>query len=134
MAIYLIDTLKQKNNQSFPIADVNDLKGGFYQVDTIEERNIIPQSRIREGMLCFVKQSPNHWYQYLEGIGLYFKSHCRQLAVLILKQMSIKRYRILILQECQSTLKMNNLYTFVIILESGELQEEVEVFLYILSL
>lgn len=67
MAIYLIDTLKQKNNQSFPIADVNDLKGGFYQVDTIEERNIIPQSRIREGMLCFVKQSPNHWYQYLEG-------------------------------------------------------------------
>ena len=33
MAIYLIDTLKQKNNQSFPIADVNDLKGGLYLVE-----------------------------------------------------------------------------------------------------
>ena len=67
MAIYLIDTLKQKNNQSFPIADVNDLRGGFYQVDTIEERDSIPKSRIKEGMLCFVKQNSNHWFQYLEG-------------------------------------------------------------------
>ena len=33
--IELIGQLKPKNNGSFPIADVNDLKGGNIQYDTV---------------------------------------------------------------------------------------------------
>lgn len=66
MAIEIIDTLSQKNNGSFPLVDSNDIRGGFYQVDTIEERDLIPLVRRKEGMLCAVKQ--NGMYQLLGGI------------------------------------------------------------------
>ena len=52
MAIWLIDTLKQKNNGKFPLIDSNDVKGGFYQADSITERNSIPTERRKEGMFC----------------------------------------------------------------------------------
>lgn len=54
MSIFIIDTLKQKNNGIFPLIDSNDIQGGFYQVDTIQERDNIPSIRRKEGMLCWV--------------------------------------------------------------------------------
>ena len=65
MAIEIIDTLSQKNNGIFPLVDSNDIKGGFYQVDSIEERDLIPSVRRKEGMLCAVK---NKLYQLVDGI------------------------------------------------------------------
>ena len=55
MAIEIIDILSQKNNGEFALVDSNDIKGGYYQVNDIEERNSIPSIRRKEGMLCYVK-------------------------------------------------------------------------------
>lgn len=55
MAIEIIDTLGQKNNGIFPLVDSNDVKGGYYQVDNIEERDSIPNIRRKVGMLCYVE-------------------------------------------------------------------------------
>ena len=66
MAIEIIDILSQKNNGEFPLVDSNDIRGGFYQVDTIEERNLIPSIRRKEGMLCAVKS--DNIYQLVGGI------------------------------------------------------------------
>lgn len=68
--IEIISQLKPKNNATFPIADVNDLRGGYIQVETIEEMNrFLQTNKLKEGMLCYVKQSPteNHMYQYYNG-------------------------------------------------------------------
>lgn len=67
MAIYIIDTIKQKNNGEFGVVDSNNIIGGFYQVDTITERNAIPDVRRKEGMLCWVK-SEKVIYQLENGI------------------------------------------------------------------
>lgn len=66
MGIEIIDTLSQKNNGSFPLVDSNDIRGGFYQVDSIEERDLIPSVRRKEGMLCAVKN--DKLYQLVGGI------------------------------------------------------------------
>ena len=66
MAIEIIDILGQKNNGDFPLVDSNDIRGGFYQVDTIEERNLIPSIRRKEGMLCAVKN--DKMYQLVGGV------------------------------------------------------------------
>ena len=66
MAIEIIDILGQKNNGEFPLVDSNDIKGGYYQVDTIEERDLIPSIRRKEGMLCHVKN--DKMYQLIGGI------------------------------------------------------------------
>lgn len=66
MAIEIIDILGQKNNGDFPLVDSNDIRGGFYQVNTIEERNLIPSIRRKEGMLCAVKN--DKMYQLIGGI------------------------------------------------------------------
>ena len=54
MAIELVSTIKQKNNGQFPIAEANDIKGGYYSVASIEERDNIPLVRKTAGMLCYV--------------------------------------------------------------------------------
>ena len=62
--------LKPKNNQSFPIADVNDLKGGYIQVDTITEMEaFLSTTKLKEGMLCYVKQTSNgvHMFQCINS-------------------------------------------------------------------
>ena len=79
MAIEIIDTLGQKNNGEFPLVDSNNIKGGYYQVDTIEERNGIPSVRRKEGMLCYVKNDKiyqlvggienEHWIVFNSGTG-----------------------------------------------------------------
>lgn len=66
MAIEIIDTLSQKNNGLFPLVDSNDIRGGFYQVETINERDLIPSVRRKEGMLCAVKN--DKLYQLVGGI------------------------------------------------------------------
>ena len=66
MAIELIDIIKQKNGGTFALLDSNDMLGGFYQVDSLEERNKIPEERRKEGMLCYVKNDT--MYQLIGGV------------------------------------------------------------------
>ena len=74
MAVEIISELKQKNGQEFPVVDANNIKGGFYQVDTINERDAIPNVRKREGMLCFVKNDPDKIYTYQWSDNAWVKS------------------------------------------------------------
>ena len=70
--IYLIGTIKQKNNGEFGLVDSNDIIGGYYQVDSLQERDSIPLIRRKEGMLCWVKNETNvkesKTYQLIGGI------------------------------------------------------------------
>lgn len=66
--IELIAELKPKNNQTYAIADVNDLRGGYIQVDTVAEMEaFLTTNKLKEGMLCYVKQSANgvHMFQLI---------------------------------------------------------------------
>lgn len=65
MAIEVISEIVQKNNQQFPLMDSNNIRGGFYSVQTVEDRDNIPKSRQKEGMLCYVIQEQE--YYRLEG-------------------------------------------------------------------
>lgn len=65
--IEVISQIKPKNNGNFPIADVNDLKGGYIQVQTIQEMNEFPISKLKEGMLCYVAED-NHMYQFRNNV------------------------------------------------------------------
>lgn len=68
--IEVIGQLKPKNNSNFPIADVNDLKGGYIQVDTVTEmQEFLKTTKLKEGMLCYVKEASDteHMYQYQSG-------------------------------------------------------------------
>lgn len=64
--IEIISTLKQKNNLDFPIVDSNDIKGGLYLVNNLSERDNIPKTRRKEGMVCWVKD--DGFYQLIGGI------------------------------------------------------------------
>ena len=55
MAIEIIDTLGQKNGGEFPLVDSNHVKGGYYQVSSLEERDSIPIVRRKIGMQCYVE-------------------------------------------------------------------------------
>ena len=54
-------------NGSFPVIDGNDIKGGFYIVDTIEERNSIPAANRKIGLPCYVVNQ-NMYYRLRDGI------------------------------------------------------------------
>ena len=56
MSIELISDIKQANGGQFPLVDSNDIKGGLYSVDTESEMNSIPIVRLKDGMLCWVKE------------------------------------------------------------------------------
>lgn len=64
--INIIGQLKPKNNNDFPIADVNDLIGGYIQCETIEELNSHNPKKIKVGMLAYVL-STNNIYQFSKG-------------------------------------------------------------------
>lgn len=66
--IEVIAQLVPKNNANFPIADVNDLKGGYIQVEDNDERDqfLLYTSRLKEGMLCYVKET-RRFFQLMEG-------------------------------------------------------------------
>ena len=53
----IINQIKQKNGAKFPIADVNDLKGGYIQVTELSEMNSFPTYKLKDGMLCYVKNT-----------------------------------------------------------------------------
>lgn len=68
MAVEIISTLGQKNNGEFGIVDSNDIIGGFYQADTLEERDSIPSMRRKEGMFCWVGGTVKKVFQLVDGI------------------------------------------------------------------
>ena len=56
--IELIGQLKPKNNGVFPIADVNDLKGGYIQLDTVAQLNAHTNTgKVKIGMLAYVAET-----------------------------------------------------------------------------
>lgn len=57
--IEIIAPLVPKNDANFGVVDVNYLKGGYVQVQTIDERDALLEytDRLKEGMLCFVVES-----------------------------------------------------------------------------
>ena len=66
--IELIGQLKPKNNGNFPIADVNDLKGGYIQLETVTQLNEHTNSgKVKQGMLAYVAET-NGIYQYQQGL------------------------------------------------------------------
>lgn len=67
--IDLIGQLKPINNQKFAIADVNDLKGGYIQVEKVSEMTTFNPAKIKEGMLCYVKEGVDnqHMFQFING-------------------------------------------------------------------
>lgn len=64
MAITLISNIKQANNGTFALMDSNDIAGGLYHVDTVEEMNALPVERLKIGMLCYIAGAVNKFYQY----------------------------------------------------------------------
>lgn len=63
----VISEFKPKNGQKFAIADVNDLRGGYIQVNTMDEMDaFLSTNKLKYGMLCFVKEVPdnNHMFIY----------------------------------------------------------------------
>ena len=67
MAVEVISQIKQKNGLGFPIVDSNDLKGGLYSLDNYQDLSSIPDIRKKEGMLVYIKNGFNHWYQWLNN-------------------------------------------------------------------
>ena len=67
--IEIIGQLKPKNGRNFPIADVNDFIGGYIQVDEVSDMEKFPSNKIKEGMLCYVKNASKngHMYQFSNG-------------------------------------------------------------------
>ena len=61
MAIELIDTVRPKNNQPFPIVLSNDIQGGIHYVEDLGMLDLIPEKRSLSGMLCYVKN--DQFYQ-----------------------------------------------------------------------
>lgn len=66
--VRVINTIKQQNDIDFGIIDSNDTIGGFYQTDTIEQRNSIPTIRRKEGMFCWVGGTVKKVFQLVDGI------------------------------------------------------------------
>lgn len=73
MAVELISEIVQKNGGTFPLLDSNNLRGGFYSVNTEAERDSIPTSRRKVGMLCYVI-GDNKYYK-LEDNGNWGKAN-----------------------------------------------------------
>jgi len=62
----VINEFRPKNGQTFAIADVNDLRGGYIQVTTIEEMNaFLTTNKLKYGMLCYVKEVPDDIHMFI---------------------------------------------------------------------
>ena len=55
----------QRANPDYPIVDSSDVKGGFFTVDVVEELSEIPQLKLQDGMLAYVKNKKKY-YSYVE--------------------------------------------------------------------
>jgi hypothetical protein len=58
-----ISEIKQSGNSDFALLDSLNLRGGFMQVSTIEERDSINSDKLRKGMLVYV-ESDETIYKY----------------------------------------------------------------------
>lgn len=67
MAIELIDTVRPKNNQPFPIVLSEDIKGGLQYADSYDIMLSIPQGRRNAGMMCYV--SNDQFYSLHEDLN-----------------------------------------------------------------
>ena len=64
--IEVISEFRPKNGQTFAIADVNDLRGGYIQVTTLAEMNaFLSTNKLKEGMLCYVKEVPDDTHMFI---------------------------------------------------------------------
>ena len=61
MPVVLIDTLKPKNNQPFPIVEDTDFLGGFRVVKANVDRDAIGPKLKKHGMFCYVSDSKMVW-------------------------------------------------------------------------
>jgi hypothetical protein len=62
----IISEFRPKNGQSFAIADVNDLRGGYIQVTTIDEMNaFLLTNKLKYGMLCYVKEVSDDTHMFI---------------------------------------------------------------------
>jgi hypothetical protein len=68
MGLEIIDQLKAKNGLDFPLADANDLKGGWMTVATVSERDAIPLSKRKFGMVVYVKAGHQHFQMLSNGL------------------------------------------------------------------
>lgn len=73
MAITLISNIKQANNGTFALIDSNDIYGGLYHVNSIEEMNVLPTVRLKQGMLCYIAGAVNAFYQYQNSSWVLWK-------------------------------------------------------------
>lgn len=59
----VIDTIRpQDSNDTFPVADANELIGGVHSVASYARRNDIPEERRRLGLICYVHISGKYYY------------------------------------------------------------------------
>ncbi len=68
--IDLIGQLQPINNQKFAIADVNDLRGGYIQLQNLQEmQNFKNTDKLKEGMLCYIKEGVdnNNMFQFINN-------------------------------------------------------------------
>lgn len=61
MGVQVISELVQKNNGDFPIVDSNNIRGGCYQVSTMEDLYNIPEIRLKVGMLAYVSSTDAYY-------------------------------------------------------------------------
>lgn len=60
----MIELDSSLTSNGFPIADINDIAGGNMYFNTLEERDSLDSSFIKEGMFCYVE---NKTYRYMYG-------------------------------------------------------------------
>lgn len=116
MAVEVISQIKQKNGLDFPIVDSNDLKGGLYSVQDQVELNNIPDARKKEGMLVYVIDGSNHWFQWLNNTWVIFQLSLTQNAggfytvpdISYLENPQYKKEGLVLLVESNSTLYIYN--------------------------
>ena len=89
MAIEVIGEIRQKNNLKFPIVDSNNVKGGFYQVSSLVDRNEIPNERRKEGMICYVEET-DEYYKWINNQWTIFQYYPKGMGIPILDQDDIK--------------------------------------------
>lgn len=70
MAIELIDTVRPKNNQPFPIVLSEDVKGGLQYAENYDVMLSIPMSRRSIGMLCYVNY--DQFYRLEEDLETWY--------------------------------------------------------------
>ena len=63
MSIPLISNITQSNDGEFWLVDSNAIYGGLYHVDNTSQMNNLPTARLKQGMLCYVKQD-DVYYKY----------------------------------------------------------------------